>query len=284
MKTYNETLYDAYSQEFVVDKVYFEKKTDHQHLIIFDNAKFGRVMALDGVIQTTEADEFIYHEMLTHVPILMHGHVKRVLIIGGGDGGILREVCKHKGIEDITQVEIDQQVIAMCKEHLPKHSAGAYDDPRVNIVIADGAHFVRQHQQTYDLIISDSTDPIGPGDALFTSDFYADCKNCLNEDGILVAQNGVAYMQLDEVTTTAKRLQPYFAEQTFYCAAIPTYIGGVMTFAWASDNKKSLELSVEQIQQRLQLANIQCRYYNAAIHKASFALPQYIINVLAETC
>ena len=99
-----------------------------------------------------------------------------------------------------------------------------------------------------------------------------------------MAQNGVAYMQLDEVTTTAKRLQPYFAEQTFYCAAIPTYIGGVMTFAWASDNKKSLELSVEQIQQRLQLANIQCRYYNAAIHKASFALPQYIINVLAETC
>ncbi len=284
MKTYNETLYDAYSQEFVFDKVYFEQKTDHQHLIIFDNAKFGRVMALDGVIQTTEADEFIYHEMLTHVPILTHGHVKRVLIIGGGDGGILREVCKHKGIEHITQVEIDQQVIAMCKEYLPKHSAGAYDDPRVSIVIDDGANFVRQHQQTYDLIISDSTDPIGPGDALFTSDFYADCKTCLNEGGILVAQNGVAYMQLDEVTTTAKRLQPYFSEQTFYCAAIPTYIGGVMTFAWASDNKKLLHVSVEQIQQRLQLANINCRYYNAAIHKASFALPQYIINALAEDC
>jgi len=284
MKTYNETLYDAYSQEFVVDKVYFEQKTDHQHLIIFDNAKFGRVMALDGVIQTTEADEFIYHEMLTHVPILTHGHVKRVLIIGGGDGGILREVCKHKSIEHITQVEIDQQVIAMCKEYLPKHSAGAYDDSRVSIVIDDGANFVRQRQQTYDLIISDSTDPIGPGDALFTSDFYADCKTCLNEGGILVAQNGVAYMQLDEVTTTAKRLQPYFSEQTFYCAAIPTYIGGVMTFAWASDNKKLLHVSVEQIQQRLQLANINCRYYNAAIHKASFALPQYIINALAEDC
>ncbi|MDH5767074.1 MAG: polyamine aminopropyltransferase, partial [Gammaproteobacteria bacterium] len=190
MKTYAETLYDSYGQEFAVDKVYFENKTDHQHLVIFENAKFGRVMALDGIIQTTEADEFIYHEMLTHVPLLAHGNVKRVLIIGGGDGGMLREVCKHSSVEHITQVEIDDQVVDMCKEYLPNHSAGAYDDPRVNIVIDDGANFVRQCTDKFDVIISDSTDPIGPGDVLFTSDFYADCKQCLTEDGILVTQNG----------------------------------------------------------------------------------------------
>lgn len=282
MKTYNETLYNAYSQQFVVDKVYFEQKTDHQHLIIFENAKFGRVLALDGVIQTTEADEFIYHEMLTHVPIFAHGEVKRVLIIGGGDGGILREVCKHNTVEEITQVEIDDQVIAMCKEYLPKHSAGSYDDPRVTIVIDDGANYVRQCQTAFDLIISDCTDPMGPGDALFTSDFYADCKKCLTNNGVFVAQNGVAYMQLEEVTTTAKRLNPYFAEQTFYCAAVPTYVGGVMTFALATDSIATKETPLELIQQRFSAADIQTRYYNAAIHQASFALPQYIVNALHQ--
>jgi len=280
MKTYTETLYDSYGQEFSVDKVYFENKTDHQHLIIFENAKFGRVMALDGIIQTTEADEFIYHEMLTHVPLLAHGNVKRVLIIGGGDGGMLREVCKHASIEHITQVEIDDQVVEMCKEFLPKHSAGAYDDPRVNIVIDDGANFVRTCTEKFDVIISDSTDPIGPGDVLFTSDFYENCKNCLAEDGILVTQNGVAFMQLDEVTTTAKRLKPYFSDQSFYCAAVPTYIGGVMTFAWATDNKTYRTLNDNVIKQRFNTAGITCRYYNPAIHAASFALPQYIVNAL----
>lgn len=280
MKTYSETLYDSYGQEFAVDKVHFENKTDHQHLIIFENAKFGRVMALDGIIQTTEADEFIYHEMLTHVPLMAHGNVKRVLIIGGGDGGMLREVCKHRSVEHITQVEIDDQVVEMCKEYLPNHSAGAYDDPRVNIVIDDGINFVRECKDQFDVIISDSTDPIGPGDVLFTSVFYENCKRCLSEGGILVTQNGVAYMQLDEVTTTAKRLQPYFADQSFYCAAVPTYIGGVMTFAWATDNPALRQLTVEDIAPRFKAANIKCRYYNPAIHVASFALPQYILDAL----
>ena len=280
MKSYTETLYDAYAQEFVVDKVYFENKTDHQHLVIFENAKFGRVMALDGVIQTTEADEFIYHEMMSHIPLLAHGNAKRVLIIGGGDGGMLREVCKHSSVEHITQIEIDDQVVEMCKEFLPKHSAGAYDDPRVSLVIDDGANFVRECSDKFDIIISDSTDPIGPGDVLFTSEFYANCKNRMSEGGILVTQNGVAYMQLDEVTTTAMRMQPYFADQSFYSAAVPTYIGGLMTFAWASDNPALRTVSVEIVSERFTKANLTCRYYNPAIHVASFALPQYILDAL----
>ena len=283
MKTYNETLYDSYGQQFSVDKVYFENKTDHQHLIIFENAKFGRVMALDGIIQTTEADEFIYHEMLTHVPLMAHNDVKRVLIIGGGDGGMLREVCKHDSVEQITQVEIDAQVIDMCKQYLPGHSAGAYEDPRVNIIIDDGANFVRECKDRFDVIISDSTDPIEPGDVLFTSEFYANCKKCLTESGILVTQNGVAYMQMDEVTTTAKRLQPYFLDHSFYTAAVPTYIGGIMTFAWATDDTALRTTSTETITQRFETKNIKTRYYNPAIHVASFALPQYILDALATS-
>lgn len=280
MKKYSETLYDSYGQEFEVDKIYFENKTGHQHLVIFENAKFGRVMALDGIIQTTEADEFIYHEMLTHVPLFAHGKVKDVLIIGGGDGGMLREVCKHSTIEHITQVEIDDQVVEMCKEYLPNHSAGAYDDPRVEIVIDDGANFVRTTGKQFDVIISDSTDPIGPGEVLFTTDFYADCKKCLKPGGVLVTQNGVAFMQLDEVTTTNKRLDPHFRDHSFYCAAVPTYIGGVMTFAWATDNETLRSVSQDEIEQRFRVANITTRYYNPAIHKASFALPQYIQDAL----
>lgn len=280
MKTYTETLYDSYGQAFHVDKLYFENKTDHQHLVIFENAMFGRVMALDGIIQTTEADEFIYHEMLTHVPLLAHGEVKDVLIVGGGDGGILREVCKHTSVENITQVEIDDQVIDMCKQYLPNHSAGAYDDPRVNIVIDDGAKFVKNTEQRFDLIISDSTDPIGPGDVLFTDDFYANCKKALKPNGVLVTQNGVAFMQLDEVTTTNSRLAPYFKDHHFYSAAIPTYIGGIMTFAWATDNTELRNIDLSTVTERFKAANIVTRYYNPEIHKASFALPQYILDAL----
>lgn len=277
---FNEALYDAYSQEFTVDKVYFEQKTDHQHLIIFENAKFGRVMALDGIVQTTEGDEFIYHEMMTHVPLLAHGNAKRVLIIGGGDGGILREVCKHGSVEHITQVEIDLQVVEMCKKYLPNHSAGAYDDPRVNIVIDDGANYVRQSDEQFDVIITDSTDPIGPGDVLFTSDYYQHCKARLREGGVMVAQNGVAFMQIDEVFTTAQRMQPYFTDQTFYCAAVPTYVGGVMTFAWASNNDVLRTFSTGDLVERFKQSAIPCRYYSPAIHQASFALPQYVIDEL----
>lgn len=276
MKNYVETLYDSYGQAFHVDKLYFENKTDHQHLVIFENAMFGRVMALDGIIQTTEADEFIYHEMLTHVPILAHGNVRDILIVGGGDGGILREVCKHTSVENITQVEIDGQVIDMCKEYLPNHSAGAYDDPRANIVIDDGAKFVKNTEQRFDLIISDSTDPIGPGDVLFTDDFYANCKKALKPNGILVTQNGVAFMQLDEVVTTHKRLHPYFKDHYFYSAAIPTYIGGIMTFAWATDNAELRHIDLNSIKERFEASKISTRYYNPQIHQASFALPQYI--------
>ncbi len=282
MPRFAETLYDAYGQEFRIDELLHEVKTGHQHLIIFHNAMFGRVLVLDGVVQTTEKDEFIYHEMLAHTPILAHGNVRRVLIVGGGDGGMLREVVRHKKVEQVTQVEIDQEVIDMCRTYLPGHSAGAFDDPRVTIAIDDGLNFVRTTAERFDLIISDSTDPIGPGDTLFREDFYAHCKRCLNPGGILVTQNGVAFMQLDEVATTARRLQRLFADWHFYTAAVPTYIGGIMAFAWASDDPAPRNVDLDTLRARFADSGIATRYYNPEIHQGAFALPQYLRDAIGK--
>jgi spermidine synthase len=247
MSDFQETLYEGYGQRFQVDKLLHEMRTEHQHLVIFENPRMGRVMALDGVIQTSEADEFIYHEMLAHVPILAHGLARRVLIIGGGDGGILREVARHRDIESITMVEIDGAVVEMCREFLPNHSAGTFEDPRLNLVIDDGMHFVATTEEKFDVIISDSTDPIGPGEVLFSENFYQACRRCLNEGGILVAQNGTPFMQLGELQTTAKRMQGLFADWHFYQAAVPTYIGGAMSFARCLDDGADLPLSSWQL-------------------------------------
>ena len=282
-KFFKETLYDAVCQEFRVDKMYFESKTEHQHLMIFHNAQLGRVMTLDGVVQTTEADEFIYHEMMAHVPLLAHGKAKRVLIIGGGDGGMLREVVKHD-IDHVTQVEIDQAVVDMAIEYLPNHSAGAYDDPRLNLVIADGMDFVKDNAENngekFDVIISDSTDPIGPGEVLFSDNFYAQAKRCLNPGGIMTTQNGVAFYQPDEVQTTYQRMGTQFKDMGFYVAPVPTYYGGFMTFAWGTDSE-ARNINIASLQERFAARNLNTRYYNPDIHKASFALPQYIVDALA---
>lgn len=279
---WTETLYNGYGQSFSVDEVLFEHKSEHQHLMIFNNQRFGRVLTLDGIVQTTERDEFIYHEMLTHVPIIAHGSVKRVLIIGGGDGGILREVCRHTAIEYITQVEIDQAVIDLAKEYLPSHSDGAYNDPRANIVIGDGFDFVQQTDQRFDVIISDSTDPHGPGEILFTKDFYAGCQRCLNPGGVLVTQNGVVFMQTDEVTNTAARLNRLFKDWHFYGAAVPTYVGGLMTFAWASDDTRVRTTPPDVLRQRWTATGIRSRYYTPELHHAAFALPQYVLDQLTS--
>ncbi|PNG15254.1 polyamine aminopropyltransferase [Stutzerimonas stutzeri] len=280
MSDYQETLYEGYGQRFSIDKMLHEVRTEHQHLVIFENARMGRVMALDGVIQTTEADEFIYHEMLTHVPILAHGLARRVLIIGGGDGGMLREVAKHRDVESITMVEIDGTVVEMCKEFLPEHSKGAFDDPRLNLVIDDGMRFVATTEEKFDVIISDSTDPIGPGEVLFSENFYQACRRCLNDGGILVTQNGTPFMQLSEVQTTAKRMAGLFPDWHFYQAAVPTYIGGAMTFAWGACDSDSRKLSLETLHQRFIGSGIVTRYYNPHIHLGAFALPQYVLQAI----
>lgn len=281
-KRFTETLYHTYGQSYIIDDVLFEKITDHHHLIVFSNELFGNVMALDGVVQTTEKDEFIYHEMLAHVPMFAHGKVKRVLIIGGGDGGILREVLRHPEVDQVTMVEIDAAVVEMGKKYFPNHSQGAFDDPRLKLIIDDGVEFIVNNQEKFDVIISDSTDPEGPGEVLFTSRFYQGCKNSLNPNGIFVTQNGVSFMQLDQIKQTYQRFKDLFVDRWFYTTAVPTYVGGNMMLSWGTDNQDYRKLSESSLQQRFDAAGIKTRYYNPALHVASFALPQYVVDALSE--
>ncbi|NNE37091.1 MAG: polyamine aminopropyltransferase [Gammaproteobacteria bacterium] len=279
---FEETLYDAHGQIFSVEDIYFEDKSEHQHIIIFHNSKFGRVMALDGIVQTTEKDEFFYHEMLTHVPIYAHGAAENILIIGGGDGGMLRETLRHSTVKTVTMVEIDQSVINMCIKYLPRHSQGAFDDPRLNLVIADGARFVTETSDKYDVIIVDSTDPIGPGEVLFQMPFYQNCHDILKDNGIIVTQNGVAFMQLDEIKNTHQYFSRIFLDHTFYFAAVPTYVGGDMAFGWGTNHAQHRKTGLETLKERYEKSAINTRYYNPDIHLGCFALPQYIVDLTSS--
>ncbi|MGC9371007.1 MAG: polyamine aminopropyltransferase [Paracoccaceae bacterium] len=276
---FHETLHPHYSQGLSVDRLLYDSKTEHQRLQVFENGTFGRVLTLDGVVQTTEGDNFIYHEMMTHVPILAHGAAKRVLIIGGGDGGMAREVLRHESVEHVTMVEIDAGVVEFSREYLPMLSQGAFDDPRLNLVIADGADFMRRTDQEFDVIIVDSTDPIGPGEVLFTDTFYGHAKRALTGHGILVTQNGVPFLQGEELTNTLRAFKALFADWGCYLATIPTYAGGPMAFGWGTDGP-ARDVTVEELQARFAAAGIDTAYYTPAVHKGAFALPGYVERLL----
>ncbi len=283
-EVYTESLYPHWGQSFEMSKVLFEEKNDVQHMVIFENQAFGKVLALDGVIQTTEKDEFVYHEMITHVPILAHGNAKKVLIVGGGDGGTLREVVKHSNVEEIVLVEIDARVIDLCKHYFPKHSNGSYDDPRLRVVIQDAFEYAGTTDETFDVIICDSTDPIGPGTVLFTPEYFSRIKNILNSDGIFVNQCGVPFMQTDEMVETHGHLSNLFADANFYLAPVPTYVGGFMSFGWATNNPHAREIDVATLKERMEATMIgDLKYYTPKIHNASFVLPKFLEDLTTSS-
>ena len=281
---FNETLYPAVGQHFRIDKMLYRNQTGRQDLQIFENEFLGRVMTLDGIVQVTERDEYVYHEMLSHVPVMALAArascdtackpALSVLIIGGGDGGVLRRCLMHD-IERATMVEIDDQVVDLCRTYLPSISDGAFDDPRTNLVIADGARFVDQTTDRFDIIIVDSTDPIGPGKVLFSKQFYRACKKCLNPGGVLVTQNGVPFFS-PHLSNTHQSLTGLFADNTFYTAAIPTYYGGFMALGWASDDAGLRRQATSDIDKLFKATNIKSDYYTPEIHAACFALPRFI--------
>jgi len=270
-----ESLYDDRAQALREAQVLFDSETEHQRLRLFENPTYGRVLTLDGVVQVTEGDEFIYHEMMAHVPIMAHGAAKRVLIVGGGDGGMAREVLRHASVEHVTMVEIDAGVVEFSKKFLPGISAGAFDDPRLNLVIADGAAFMRESDAQFDVIISDSTDPIGPGEVLFTNSFYGHVKRRLAPEGIFVTQNGVPFQQPDELRLTLGAFRTLWIDATCYLATVPTYAGGPMAFGWATDSE-ARRATQEVLEGRFAAAGISTRYYTPEVHKAAFALPGYV--------
>lgn len=274
-----ETLYDSQAQALREDRVLYDSETALQRIRVFENPRFGRVLTLDDVVQTTEGDEFIYHEMLSHVPILAHGAARRVLIIGGGDGGMAREVLRHPSVEQVVMVEIDAGVVAFSKAYLPSLSDGAFDDSRLELVIADGARFVQESAERFDVIVCDSTDPIGPGEVLFTDTFYGHAKQRLAEGGILVTQNGVPFLQPDELANTMRAFDALFRDGTCYMASVPTYSFGPMAFGWGTDGA-ARAVSEETLTERLAAAGFAPRYYTPAVHRAAFALPGYVLRLL----
>ena len=276
----SETLHDGYQQRFEVSKVLFSEKTEFQDMVIFENPKFGRVLVLDGVIQTTEKDEFIYHEMMVHTPLLANGAAKRVLIIGGGDGGCLREALRHPGVEKVTMVEIDPTVVDLSREYLPKHSEGAFDDPRTDLVIADGLKYVAESDEKFDVIIVDSTDPIGPGEVLFTDAFYRDCKARLTDNGVMVTQNSVPFLQPGAFRPALNRLQAIFPCSTCFAISVPTYIGGHMTLGFSTMNPELVSVPVEDLRSRFAALQMKTRYYTPDLHLGAFALPRFILDLL----
>ncbi len=278
----SETLHDGVEISFRVDKVLYEQKTDEWHLELIENSFFGKVLMLDGITQVTTRDEFIYHEMMAHVPILSHGNAKEVLIIGGGDCGMAEEVLKHKSVSRLTQVEIDRSVVDFSKEHFANFNAPVFEDERFDLIIADGAQFVHETDRRFDVILIDSTDPVGPGAVLFTEEFYRGCHLCLKEGGVLVTQNGVTFMQRDELVSSISHFNKIFKEVSAYVACIPTYFGGHMALGWATDNDALNKIPVEVVKKRFEEANFTTQYYTPEVHIAAFALPKYILDAVKE--
>jgi spermidine synthase len=280
-----ETLFEELGlrTSFAAERVLYETRTEHQHLVLFENQHFGKVLMLDGATQVTTRDEFIYHEMMTHVPILSHGNVREVLVIGGGDCGIAEEVLKHKSVRRVTQVEIDASVVEFSKEHFPEFTGPVFADSRFESVIADGMKYVAETDRRFDVIIVDSTDPQGPGAVLFTKKFYAACKRSLAPGGVMVTQNGVPFLQPDELISSVGYFKSLYTDAACYVASIPTYVGGQMAMGWAAKDKKLRQHSARTIAARYKKGGgFKTRYWTPDVHVAAFALPRFIAEHVAK--
>jgi spermidine synthase len=280
-----ETLFDdlGFRMTFQVDKVLYEMQTEHQHLVLFEQPFFGKMLMLDGATQITKRDEFVYQEMMSHVPLFAHGKTRDVLIVGGGDCGIAEEVLKHKTVNRLTQVEIDPAVVEFAKEHFPEFTKPVFADKRFESVIDDGMKYVAKTERRFDAIIVDSTDPQGPGKILFSEKFYAACKRCLNKGGVLVTQNGVPFFQPGELTSSIGKFRRLFADSACYVAAIPTYIGGHMAMGFATDDKGLRRLPAKMIAARYRRAgSFKTQYWTPEVHVAAFAPPRFIAEAVAK--
>ena len=278
-----ESLYPGQAfQGFHFDEILYQTQTPFQSIAIYRAPGLGRVLVLDGIIQTTEADEFIYHEMLAHVPLYAVPAPQTVMIVGGGDGGSLREVLKHP-IERVDLVEIDIKVIESSRLHLPTLNDGgkSFDDPRVNMVIEDAFKYMKEHRGEYDVIIVDSTDPVGMAEALYSDEFYRLCRDSLSPQGALSAQDGVVFFQRNEAARTVAALRNLGLHAGAYIAAVPTYYGGNMTFGIAGRQVDVLTPDVTKLRRRFSTLQGETRHYSPEVHAASFVLPRWI-NELVE--
>ena len=261
-----------------VNRTLYTSHSGIQQIDVFDSREFGRFLTLDGLMMLTEKDEFIYHEMMVHVPMAVRPDAEDILVIGAGDGGTVRELAKYTGIKRIDMVEIDSEVVRVCREYLPGTACGL-DDPRLNIYYEDGLRFVRDKVNEYDVILVDSTDPFGPGEGLFTREFYGNCHKALKDDGVLVNQHESPYYDYyaSSMRRAHKRIKEFFPVCKVYQAHIPTYPSGHWLFGFASKQADPVGSLDAAAWDRL---GLNTRYYNTQLHKGCFALPTYVIDVL----
>ena len=263
-----------------VNKQLYSAQSDYQRIDVFDTVEFGRVLSLDGNIMLTERDEFIYDEMIVHVPMAVHPDVKKVLVIGAGDGGVVHELTRYQSIKRIDLVEMDEEVIKVCRQYLPEN-ASRLDDRRVNIYFENGLKFIRKCEDEYDLIIVDSNDPFGPEEGLFTKEFYGNCYKALRSDGILVNQQGSPFYKEDAnaMKRSHGRIASTFPISRVYQAHIPTYAAGYWLFGFASKKYHPID---DQDSERWNSLNLRTKYYTTRLHKGAFYLPAFLEDMLKE--
>lgn len=274
-------LWPGQSMSLQVEEVLYNEKSKYQDVLVFKSKTYGNVLVLDGVIQCTERDEFSYQEMITHLPIFCHPNPRRVLIIGGGDGGVAREVLKHDQVEKVDMCEIDEKVIEVSKKYLP-NMACSFDNPRLSLHIQDGFEFMAKHENTYDVIITDSSDPIGPASSLFEKRYYELMKKALKAGGVLCSQGECSWLHLDLISSMQDFCRTLFPTVAYAYTTIPTYPSGQIGFILCSLNpdlkfeEPVRELSTEEV------SKFKLRYYNSHIHRAAFCLPEFARKVLLD--
>ena len=254
-------------------KTYHTEKTEFQDLALIETEQYGRMLVLDGTVQTTIKDEFVYHEMITHIPLFTHKNPKKALVIGGGDGGAIREIIKHPSIEKAVLVEIDGRVVEVSKQYLPEISC-ALEDSRVEVRIEDGIKYVNENKNEFDVIMVDSTDPVGPAVGLFQQNFYRAIYDALKDDGIFVAQTESPFLHKDLIKGVYNDVNSIFPITRLYTCAIPTYPSGYWSFTLGSKKYDPLEVEVDNI------PSIETRYYCPKIHKAAFGLPKFVADII----
>ncbi|HIQ70153.1 MAG TPA: polyamine aminopropyltransferase [Candidatus Avoscillospira stercorigallinarum] len=263
-----------------LDRQLFSADSEYQHIDVFQSPAFGRFVALDGDVIFSEADEFIYNEMVTHVPMAVHPHVKKVLIIGGGDGGVAREFTAYPEIEEIDVVEPDEQFVEVCKEYFPEAAKG-FEDSRVQVFYQDGLRFLRGRSDEYDIIINDATDPFGHTEGLFTKEFYGSCYKALKADGIMVYQHGSPFFDEDESAFRSMHNKVYrsFPISRVYQAHIPTCTSGYWMFGFASKKYHPIE-DFDPV--RWNARGLKTEYYTTNLHIGAFMLPKYVEDILEQ--
>jgi spermidine synthase len=284
LSSVKERLHKGYAQTMDVTRVLADEKSHYQHIRIFDTVANGRVMTLDDIVQITSRDESAYADMLTHLPMLEHGRVERVLIVGGGDLSIAEEALKHASVKEVVLADIDGRVIELCKTHFGSINAKAFRDKRLTLEVADAFEYLgrTQSRNRFDLIIADRPDPVGPGKALFGETFYDRIRGALKQGGYATFQTGVPFYQPWEITEALQDLARFFPRSGLYLSVVPTYIGGFMALSWATKGGKTLgtPAGIKKAKAAYKRLKLKTDYYNPEIHAAAFALPNWIKKLL----